>query len=150
MIPPNLEQVMLTCTTSSYSCERNCVQKNCKCTAQTYILTAVNAMCKTKMHSILAADMNVILSVVLLCFFLLTIPFIKAAEIKEPYEADRILNLPGQPPSPAVSQFSGYVTVDGDHGRALFYWFFEAQSEPSKKPLLLWLNGGKLYMIYMI
>ncbi|KAG4983061.1 hypothetical protein JHK87_027810 [Glycine soja] len=26
--------------------------------------------------------------------------------------------------------------------QALFYWFFEAQSEPSKKPLLLWLNGG--------
>ncbi|KAK9287852.1 hypothetical protein L1049_016294 [Liquidambar formosana] len=36
----------------------------------------------------------------------------------------------------------GYITVNQDHGRALFYWFFEAQSEPSKKPLLLWLNGG--------
>ncbi|XP_028196840.1 uncharacterized protein LOC114381815 isoform X2 [Glycine soja] len=36
----------------------------------------------------------------------------------------------------------GYITVNENHGRALFYWCFEAQSEPSKKPLLLWLNGG--------
>ncbi|KAL5138220.1 Serine carboxypeptidase-like 26 [Glycine soja] len=41
-----------------------------------------------------------------------------------------------------ISHFSSYITVNENHGRALFYWFFEAQSEPSKKPLLLWLNGG--------
>ncbi|XVE82313.1 hypothetical protein DITRI_Ditri15bG0138300 [Diplodiscus trichospermus] len=57
-------------------------------------------------------------------------------------ESDRVINLPGQPPSLSVSQFSGYITVNKKHGRALFYWFFEAQSQPSKKPLLLWLNGG--------
>ncbi|XP_062178132.1 serine carboxypeptidase-like 33 isoform X2 [Alnus glutinosa] len=47
-----------------------------------------------------------------------------------------------QPPSPSISHFSGHVNVNGDNGRALFYWFFEAQSHSSKKPLLLWLNGG--------
>lgn len=57
-------------------------------------------------------------------------------------ESDRVINLPGQPPSPSISQFSGYITVNQEHGRALFYWFFEAQSQPSEKPLLLWLNGG--------
>ncbi|KAF0927519.1 hypothetical protein E2562_034010 [Oryza meyeriana var. granulata] len=58
-------------------------------------------------------------------------------------EADRVARLPGQPASPAVSQFAGYVGVNERHGRALFYWFFEAQATPSeKKPLLLWLNGG--------
>ncbi|EEC78565.1 hypothetical protein OsI_18545 [Oryza sativa Indica Group] len=59
-------------------------------------------------------------------------------------EADRVARLPGQPASPAVSQFAGYVGVDERHGRALFYWFFEAQASPApeKKPLLLWLNGG--------
>ncbi|KAL5700338.1 Serine carboxypeptidase-like 26 [Ranunculus cassubicifolius] len=57
-------------------------------------------------------------------------------------ESDRVINLPGQPTSPNISHFSGYVTVNEDHGRALFYWFFEAESQPSKKPLLLWLNGG--------
>ncbi|OMO53453.1 Peptidase S10, serine carboxypeptidase [Corchorus capsularis] len=57
-------------------------------------------------------------------------------------ECDRVMNLPGQPSTPSISQFSGYITVNEEHGRALFYWFFEAQSQPSQKPLLLWLNGG--------
>ncbi|CAI9118918.1 OLC1v1020545C1 [Oldenlandia corymbosa var. corymbosa] len=57
-------------------------------------------------------------------------------------ELDRIIKLPGQPRSPQISQFSGYINVNEAHGRALFYWFFEAQSQPTKKPLLLWLNGG--------
>ncbi|TVU21048.1 hypothetical protein EJB05_30659 [Eragrostis curvula] len=57
-------------------------------------------------------------------------------------DGDRVRFLPGQPRSPPVSQFSGYVTVNQRNGRALFYWFFEAQSSPAQKPLLLWLNGG--------
>ncbi|WVZ71277.1 hypothetical protein U9M48_019883 [Paspalum notatum var. saurae] len=57
-------------------------------------------------------------------------------------ERDRVVLLPGQPRSPPVSQFSGYVTVNERNGRALFYWFFEAQASPAQKPLLLWLNGG--------
>ncbi|XP_065849242.1 serine carboxypeptidase 24-like [Euphorbia lathyris] len=56
-------------------------------------------------------------------------------------ELDRISVLPGQP-SVKFSQYSGYVTVNYKHGRALFYWFTEASSSPSHKPLLLWLNGG--------
>ena len=58
-------------------------------------------------------------------------------------DADRVARLPGQPESPIVSQFAGYVTVNERHGRALFYWFFEAQTTPEEKPLLLWLNGGR-------
>lgn len=60
----------------------------------------------------------------------------------EEQEADRVAHLPGQPESPGVTQFSGYVTVDERHGRALFYWFFQAQASPEQKPLFLWLNGG--------
>ncbi|KAL6532518.1 Serine carboxypeptidase-like 26 [Orobanche gracilis] len=81
---------------------------------------------------------------VLLMQFIIVSP-IAANLIKsdhECHESDRVIKLPGQPPSPSVSQFSGYITVNEDHGRALFYWFFEAQSQPIKKPLLLWLNGG--------
>uniref|UniRef100_A0A803M8Z4 Uncharacterized protein n=1 Tax=Chenopodium quinoa TaxID=63459 RepID=A0A803M8Z4_CHEQI len=40
------------------------------------------------------------------------------------------------------TDFSGYVTVNEEYGRALFYWFIEAVEDPSSKPLLLWLNGG--------
>ncbi|WJX96302.1 hypothetical protein P8452_77528 [Trifolium repens] len=92
--------------------------------------------------------MNVFLFVLqFLCFILLNTKsslFIKAYEInaEKTYESDRIIDLPGQPSAPSVSHFSGYITVNEEHGRALFYWFFEAQSEPSNKPLLLWLNGG--------
>ena len=56
-------------------------------------------------------------------------------------ELDRIWALPGQP-KVGFSQFSGYVTVNEEHGRALFYWLTEATSFPEKKPLVLWLNGG--------
>ncbi|KAK7256718.1 hypothetical protein RIF29_30176 [Crotalaria pallida] len=100
----------------------------------------LNAMFGLKMGN-LGANMNVVLCLQCLCFFIFTptTVFIKASSTNE---SDRIINLPGQPSNPSVSQFSGYITVNEDHERALFYWFFEAQSEPSNKPLLLWLNGG--------
>lgn len=56
-------------------------------------------------------------------------------------EADRVSALPGQPPV-SFEHYAGYVTVNESHGRALFYWFFEATKNPQNKPLLLWLNGG--------
>ncbi|KAH7569815.1 hypothetical protein JRO89_XS05G0003400 [Xanthoceras sorbifolium] len=56
-------------------------------------------------------------------------------------EEDRVIRLPGQPPV-KFKQYAGYVTVNQTHGRALFYWFFEATTKPQQKPLLLWLNGG--------
>ncbi|CAI9776176.1 unnamed protein product [Fraxinus pennsylvanica] len=70
-------------------------------------------------------------------------PFIACINAEKPRSQEhRVIKLPGQPPNPPVSQFSGHITVNEAHGRALFYWFFEALFEPTKKPLLLWLNGG--------
>ncbi|KAL2921053.1 Serine carboxypeptidase-like 33 [Bienertia sinuspersici] len=79
-----------------------------------------------------------------LILFVFYSTFIKASETFSLSEEDdsKILSLPGQPSNPPISQFSGYITVNQNNGRALFYWFFEALSEPSTKPLLLWLNGG--------
>ncbi|XP_049364516.1 serine carboxypeptidase-like 34 [Solanum verrucosum] len=62
-------------------------------------------------------------------------------QVLDEQEADRVMELPGQPPV-SFKQYAGYVTVNETHGRALFYWFFEATTNSSKKPLLLWLNGG--------
>ncbi|GJU67961.1 serine carboxypeptidase-like protein 34, partial [Tanacetum coccineum] len=56
-------------------------------------------------------------------------------------DLDRVISLPGQP-RVSFKQYAGYITVNETHGRALFYWFFEAEESPQKKPLLLWLNGG--------
>nr|CAB3453628.1 unnamed protein product [Digitaria exilis] len=57
-------------------------------------------------------------------------------------EADRIKALPGQPPRVNFEQYAGYVTVDEEHGRALFYYFVESPYDAASKPLVLWLNGG--------
>ncbi|RDX64999.1 Serine carboxypeptidase-like 34, partial [Mucuna pruriens] len=62
-------------------------------------------------------------------------------EVLAEQEADRVYGLPGQP-SVQFKQYAGYVTVNLTHGRALFYWFFEATHDPQHKPILLWLNGG--------
>ncbi|XP_073130468.1 serine carboxypeptidase-like 45 isoform X1 [Henckelia pumila] len=55
--------------------------------------------------------------------------------------ADKIWKLPGQP-QVGFQHFSGYVTVDREKERALFYYFVEAEIDPASKPLVLWLNGG--------
>ncbi|GKV45210.1 hypothetical protein SLEP1_g52318 [Rubroshorea leprosula] len=56
-------------------------------------------------------------------------------------QADKIVALPGQP-KVSFGQFSGYIFVDDQKQRALFYYFVEAETDPSSKPLVLWLNGG--------
>ncbi|KAF0893441.1 hypothetical protein E2562_025238 [Oryza meyeriana var. granulata] len=56
-------------------------------------------------------------------------------------EDDLVVGLPGQP-EVGFRHYAGYVGVGSGGGKALFYWFFEAEKEPDKKPLLLWLNGG--------
>jgi serine carboxypeptidase-like clade 2 len=53
-----------------------------------------------------------------------------------------VTNLPGQP-DVNFKHYAGYVTVNEQNGRALFYWFYEATTHPDEKALVLWLNGGK-------
>ncbi|KAG5995011.1 hypothetical protein E4U52_000478 [Claviceps spartinae] len=40
-----------------------------------------------------------------------------------------------------VKQYSGYLD-DADTNKHMFYWFFESRGNPSKDPVVLWLNGG--------
>ncbi|XP_057471924.1 serine carboxypeptidase-like 31 isoform X1 [Actinidia eriantha] len=54
---------------------------------------------------------------------------------------DLVTNLPGQP-KVDFQHYAGYVTVNEQNGRALFYWFYKASTLPDEKPLVLWLNGG--------
>ncbi|KAJ6316827.1 hypothetical protein OIU78_019999 [Salix suchowensis] len=54
---------------------------------------------------------------------------------------DKLLSLPGQP-RVSFQQYAGYVTVDKNQNRALFFYFVEAETDPASKPLVLWLNGG--------
>ena len=72
---------------------------------------------------------------------LLLPPPARGSAPEQQQNADRILGLPGQPNGVAFDMYGGYVTVDEQAGRALYYWFQEAD-QPEAAPLLLWLNGG--------
>jgi carboxypeptidase C (cathepsin A) len=42
--------------------------------------------------------------------------------------------------TPGVGSYAGYVDLDSyTH---MFFWFFEARTDPNTAPLTLWLNGG--------
>jgi hypothetical protein len=56
---------------------------------------------------------------------------------------DKVLRLPGQSFNLSFAHYAGYINVNEDSGRALFYWFIEAAEDPDSKPLVLWLNGGQ-------
>jgi hypothetical protein len=57
--------------------------------------------------------------------------------------ADLVTSLPGQPAGVEFKQYAGYVTVSEEHGRALFYWFVEADhKDAASLPVALWFNGG--------
>ncbi|XP_071722840.1 serine carboxypeptidase-like 25 [Rutidosis leptorrhynchoides] len=86
------------------------------------------------------AQISVSMVFILVMVFLTSV--IRAHEVNYKEEdKDRIFQLPGQP-KVTFQQFSGYVTVNKVAGRALFYYFTEAQQNPISKPLVLWLNGG--------
>lgn len=57
---------------------------------------------------------------------------------------ERIRVLPGQPNNVDFKQYSGYVNVNQQAGRSLFYWLVESPASrvPESRPLILWLNGG--------
>ena len=51
--------------------------------------------------------------------------------------------LSGQPQGVDFDQCAGYITVDLNAGRELFYYFVESPQNSTTNPLVLWLNGGK-------
>ncbi|KAG7017606.1 Serine carboxypeptidase-like 45, partial [Cucurbita argyrosperma subsp. argyrosperma] len=71
--------------------------------------------------------------------------FVTATHSENP---DRITSLPNQPTTVNFHQYSGYVTVNEKEGRALFYYFVEAETKAAYKPLVLWFNG-EANMLYV-
>ncbi|GJU49040.1 serine carboxypeptidase II-2 [Tanacetum coccineum] len=67
---------------------------------------------------------------------------VHADPITEQQKQDQVFDLPGQNFNVDFAQYAGYVTVNEENGRALFYWLTEATQDPASKPLVLWLNGG--------
>ncbi|KAM6450181.1 putative serine carboxypeptidase CPVL isoform 1-T2 [Liasis olivaceus] len=65
-------------------------------------------------------------------------PYIESGKTEE----GRQLSMVGLLPGPSVKSYSGYLTVNKTHNSNLFFWFFPAQVQPEKAPVLLWLQGG--------
>ncbi|KAI5393571.1 Serine carboxypeptidase-like 27 [Lathyrus oleraceus] len=80
----------------------------------------------------------------ILCVILFLSVEISLASSIEDQKRDKISWLPGQPKNVGFDQYSGYVTVNEQNGRALFYWLTEAPLShgPNSKPLVLWLSSG--------
>uniref|UniRef100_A0A2P2LUR9 Carboxypeptidase n=2 Tax=Rhizophora mucronata TaxID=61149 RepID=A0A2P2LUR9_RHIMU len=57
-------------------------------------------------------------------------------------ESAVVTQIPGFSGTLPSKHYAGYVTVDESHGRRLFYYFVESEGNPSKDPVVLWLNGG--------
>ncbi|XP_004496292.1 serine carboxypeptidase-like 27 [Cicer arietinum] len=78
----------------------------------------------------------------LLSIFCVGISLVSAS--MEDQRRDKIKLLPGQPKNVGFEQYSGYVTVNEENERALFYWLIESPMNrgPNLRPLVLWLNGG--------
>ncbi|CAH1417948.1 unnamed protein product [Lactuca virosa] len=53
-----------------------------------------------------------------------------------------ISSLPGFSGIIPSKHYAGYVTLDVDHGKKLFYYYVLSERDPSKDPVVLWLNGG--------
>lgn len=52
-----------------------------------------------------------------------------------------VTSLPGLADPPCFKHWSGYAKT-ATEGKELFAWVVEAETEPEKKPVVLWLNGG--------
>ncbi|KDP45241.1 hypothetical protein JCGZ_15106 [Jatropha curcas] len=57
-------------------------------------------------------------------------------------QSSLITQIPGFNGTLPSKHYSGYVTIDESHGKKLFYYFVESEGNPSKDPVVLWLNGG--------
>ncbi|PNX93508.1 serine carboxypeptidase 20-like protein, partial [Trifolium pratense] len=55
-----------------------------------------------------------------------------------------ITQLPGFNGKFLSNHYSGYISIDGnaENGKNLFYYFASSERNPSKDPVVLWLNGG--------
>jgi len=104
-----------------------------------YLHYLQSKMGNPKWSQILFEDM-----ITLAAFFICNIILAFATDPIIQQEQDRIVSpLPGQNFNINFEHYSGYITVNKDVGRNLFYWFIEADHiDPTSKPLLLWFNGG--------
>lgn len=105
-------------------------------------------MAKSEWSQFLSIAITVVATTLLLCSSFATSS--SSSSTTDPFlqqRRDRVARLPGQDFNISFAHYAGYITVNDKAGRALFYWFIEAQQDPLSKPIVLWLNGGPLIII---
>ncbi|XP_076915996.1 serine carboxypeptidase 1-like [Bidens hawaiensis] len=53
-----------------------------------------------------------------------------------------VIQIPGFNGTLPSKHYAGYVTIDANHGKKLYYYFVLSERNPSQDPVVLWLNGG--------
>ncbi|XP_019450474.1 PREDICTED: serine carboxypeptidase-like 20 isoform X2 [Lupinus angustifolius] len=76
-----------------------------------------------------------------LCLILLSISLHFVLTQSAP-ENSLITQLPGFNGTLPSKHYAGYVTVEKSHEKNLYYYFVASEGNPSKDPVVLWLNGG--------
>jgi hypothetical protein len=69
-------------------------------------------------------------------------PLLESNEILKAQQLSRVT-----PDIANTTSFSGYFTVDKECESNLFFWFFHAQTNWEKSPVLLWLQGGPVRVV---
>ncbi|KAK6136386.1 hypothetical protein DH2020_029876 [Rehmannia glutinosa] len=76
-----------------------------------------------------------------LMLFLMSISVFMALHFY-PLEAALVRSLPGFKGTFPSKHYSGYVTLEGNPPKNLFYYFVVSEKNPVRDPVVLWLNGG--------
>ncbi|KAL6586817.1 hypothetical protein OROMI_001805 [Orobanche minor] len=67
---------------------------------------------------------------------------LKLYPLEAAHELSLVKSLPGFQGTFPSKHYSGYVTLDGNPPKNLFYCFIVSERNPVLDPIVLWLNGG--------
>ncbi|XP_059087437.1 venom serine carboxypeptidase-like [Tigriopus californicus] len=65
-------------------------------------------------------------------------PYIRRGKLQEGRDRAKVKGLPW----PKLESYAGFLTISEQYGSHLYFWFFPSKSDPSKDPVILWLQGG--------
>ncbi|KAF5206442.1 Serine carboxypeptidase-like, partial [Thalictrum thalictroides] len=75
----------------------------------------------------------------LILLFVVVLVFESETALSDSFKVE---SLPGFDGSLPFQMETGYVGVDKENDKQLFYYFFKSERNPEEDPLVLWLTGG--------
>ena len=66
-------------------------------------------------------------------------PYLKKGQIEEGRKKAQVI----LPEWPLMESYAGFVNINPKYNSHLYFWFFPSQSQPSKDPVILWLQVSK-------